>query len=214
MGRGNKRRPPAPPKEPTRKQPERANKRTLPFEREDFGDAPKGTRKTSRWETTVFDVSRQVRKRASASKELAVVRRGLMRMAADMREGGTAVETVPPSTFSFGPVGGTGAGFYRVDDCRIFRYHDGVYVWVAVQELTAEDAPKSGKRRDGECYLTLVKLVNGYVVPNESSRICNKILALYCVNGPMIVAYALLEGLQQPHRAGQDPQYRKPKETQ
>lgn len=69
-------------------------------------------------------------------------------------------------------------------------------MWVAVQEATDGEAPRSGKGRDGQTYLTLVKILNGYVVPGESSRLCNKLLVQYCANGPMIIGYGILEGTE------------------
>ena len=185
-----------PPQAPTRVQPERDLKRKEPMTAEMLGELPKGARLAKNWSylKAGFDTARTNRKRASVVRELGEVRRRLTQMASNMRTTPHVLEAVPPCTFSFGPAGGAGAGFYRTYDCRVFRYGQGVYAWIAVQEATEPEAPKEGKGRDGEVYITLVKLLNGYVIATESSRLCNKLLVQYCANGPMIRAYGFLDG--------------------
>lgn len=182
-------------KAPTRAQPGRDRKKAK-YEAADFGEGP-GTQchEPRRWSIvkdpwTTAPVKNISKIRAAA--DMSATMKSLAKLVSRPSSAPAIVSGTLPKTFNFGPHAGVGAGFYDTEASTIYRNGAGSLVWGLVEEVAPTDADKSGKKRHGEVYHTLVELVNTYVLANQSSRIDAQLLCVFYVNGDMIQTYGML----------------------
>ena len=144
----------------------------------------KEERKEARHRYTAFEVDKPPPLRLAAIKEVGAAREQLAK-------GVFQADTLPfngdiPSSMTFGPAGGCGAGFYD-ETGGVHRVGVGTFKWGIFKEI----APATGGRaRHGASFFSVVEIINAYL-ESDYSRAGSKVLVAYYVNGTMINAYGM-----------------------